>query len=87
MAMWYKPGSLIGQVFIVRYLSFIDPERGEFGGILPRASGAASSIIGGVLRCHCPGLCPEGNIITEGNISTNPPSGGFINDIKYYTES
>jgi hypothetical protein len=24
------------------------------------------------------GLCPEGNIITEGNISTNSPSGGSI---------
>jgi hypothetical protein len=35
---------------------------------------------------NCPeiaGLCPEGNIITEGNISTNPPSGGSINDILY----
>jgi hypothetical protein len=29
------------------------------------------------------GLCPEGNIITEGNISPNPPSGGSINDILY----
>jgi hypothetical protein len=29
------------------------------------------------------GLCPEGNIITEGNISLNPPSGGSINDILY----
>jgi hypothetical protein len=29
------------------------------------------------------GLCPEGNIITEGNISSNPPSGGSINDILY----
>ena len=27
------------------------------------------------------GLCPEGNIITEGNISPNPPSGGSINNI------
>jgi hypothetical protein len=26
-------------------------------------------------------LCPEGNIITEGNISTNHPSGRSINDI------
>ena len=25
----------------------------------------------------------EGNIITEGNISPNPPSGGSINDILY----
>ena len=29
------------------------------------------------------GLCPEGNIITEGNISPNPPSGRSINDILY----
>jgi hypothetical protein len=29
------------------------------------------------------GLWPEGNIITGGNISPNPPSGGFINDILY----
>jgi hypothetical protein len=29
------------------------------------------------------GLCPEGNIDTEGNISTNSPSGGSINDILY----
>ena len=29
------------------------------------------------------GLCPEGNIITEGNISPNSPSGGSINDILY----
>jgi hypothetical protein len=29
------------------------------------------------------GLCPEGNINTEGNISPNPPSGGSINDILY----
>jgi hypothetical protein len=28
-------------------------------------------------------LCPEGNIITEGNISPNPPRGGSINDILY----
>jgi hypothetical protein len=49
----------------VKLLSFIDPERGGIGGILPE------------------GLCPEGNIITEGNISTNPPSGGSINDILY----
>jgi hypothetical protein len=27
------------------------------------------------------GLCPEENIITEGNITQNPPSGGAINDI------
>ena len=29
------------------------------------------------------GNIPEGNIITEGNISPNPPSGGSINDILY----
>ena len=29
------------------------------------------------------GLCPEGNINTEGNISPNPPSGRSINDILY----
>jgi hypothetical protein len=29
------------------------------------------------------GLCPEKNIITEGNITPNPPSGGSINDILY----
>ena len=29
------------------------------------------------------GLCPEENIITEGNITPNPPSEGSINDINY----
>ena len=29
------------------------------------------------------GLKPSGNIITSGNISPNPPSGGSINDILY----
>jgi hypothetical protein len=29
------------------------------------------------------GLCPEGNINTEGNISPNPPSRRSINDILY----
>ena len=29
------------------------------------------------------GACPEGNIIAEGNILPNPPSGGSINDILY----
>jgi hypothetical protein len=53
------------------YLSFIDLERGVFGGILPE------------VMIFPKGLCPEGNIITEGNISTNPPSGGSINDILY----
>jgi hypothetical protein len=28
-------------------------------------------------------IFPEGNIITKGNISLNPPSGGSINDILY----
>ena len=28
-------------------------------------------------------IFPEGNIITEGNISPNLPSGGSINDILY----
>jgi hypothetical protein len=51
------------------YLSFIDPERGGFGGILPE------------VMIFFEGLCPEENIITEGNISTNSPSGGSINDI------
>jgi hypothetical protein len=37
------------------YLSFIDRERGGFGGILPE------------VMIFPEGLCPEGNIITEGN--------------------
>ena len=53
------------------YLSFIDLERGGFGEILPE------------VMIFPEGLCPEGNIITEGNISPNPPSGGSINDILY----
>ena len=52
-------------------LSFIDLERGGFGEILPSVMIFPS------------GLCPEGNIITEGNISPNPPSGGSINDTLY----
>ena len=52
-------------------LSFIDPQRGGFGGILPE------------VMIFPDGLCTEGNIITEGNISTNPASGGSINDILY----
>jgi hypothetical protein len=52
------------------YLSFVDLERGEFGEISPEV-------------IFPKGLCPEGNIITEGNISPNPPSGGSINDILY----
>ena len=51
------------------YLSFIDPERGGFGVIFPE------------VMIFSEGLCPEENIITEGNITPNPPSGGSINDI------
>jgi hypothetical protein len=54
-----------------KLLSFIDLERGGFGEILPE------------VMIFPEGLCPEGNIITEGNISPNPPSGGSINDILY----
>ena len=53
------------------HLSFIDLERGGFGEILPE------------VMIFPEGLCPEGNINTEGNISPNPPSGGSINDILY----
>ena len=52
-------------------LSFIDLERGGFGEILPE------------VMIFPEGLCPEGNINTEGNISPNPPSGGSINYILY----
>jgi hypothetical protein len=38
------------------YLSFIDPERGGFGVIFPEV-------------IFSEGLCPEENIITEGNIA------------------
>ena len=55
----------------VQLLSFIDLERGGFGEILHE------------VMIFPEGLCPEGNIITEGNISPNPPSGGSINDILY----
>ena len=55
----------------MQLLSFIDLERGGFGEILHEVMIFPS------------GLCPEGNIITEGNISPNPPSGGSINDILY----
>jgi hypothetical protein len=55
----------------IEYLSFIDPERGGFGGILSE------------VMIFSEGLCPEGNIITEGNVSTNPPSRGSINYILY----
>ena len=53
------------------YHLYIDLERGGFGEILPE------------VMIFPEGLCPEGNIITEGNISPNPPSGGSINDILY----
>ena len=53
------------------HLSFIDLERGGFCEILPE------------VMIFPEGLCPEGNIITEGNISLNPQSGGSINDILY----
>ena len=53
------------------FLSFIDPERGGFGVIFPE------------VMIFSEGLCPEENIITEGNIPANPPSGGSINDILY----
>jgi hypothetical protein len=49
------------------FLSFIDLEWGGFGEILPEV------MI----------FSPAGNIITEGNISPNPQSGGSINDILY----
>ena len=55
------------------YLSFIDPERGRggFGVIFPE------------VMIFSEGPCSEENIITEGNITPNPPSGGSINDILY----
>ena len=56
---------------VIKHLSFIDLERGGFGEILPE------------VMIFPEGLCPEGNIIIEGNISPNPPSGGSINDILY----
>ena len=55
----------------VEHLSFIDLERGGFGEILPE------------VMIFPEGLCPKGNIITEGNISPNPPGGRSINDILY----
>ncbi len=57
--------------FVYIYLSFIDPERGGFGKILPSA------------MIFPEGACPEGNIITKGNILPNPQSGGSINYILY----
>jgi hypothetical protein len=53
------------------HLSFIDLERGGIGEILPE------------VMIFPEGLCPEGNIITKGNISPNPPSRGSVNDILY----
>jgi hypothetical protein len=44
----------------VSYLSFIDPERGGFGVIFPE------------VMLFSEGLCPEENIITEGNIAESP---------------
>jgi hypothetical protein len=41
----------------MKYLSFIDPERGGFGIIFPE------------VMIFSEGLCPEENIITEGNIA------------------
>ena len=61
MVMWYKFSSLIGQAHCeVQYLSFIDPERGGFGVIFPE------------VMIFSEGLCPEENIITEGNIAESP---------------
>jgi hypothetical protein len=42
------------------YLSFIDPDRGGFGVIFPE------------VMIFSEGLCPEENIITEGNIAESP---------------
>jgi hypothetical protein len=47
---------------------YTDPERGGFGVIFPE------------VMIFSEGLCPEENIITEGNIADSP-SGGSINDI------
>ena len=56
------------------HLSFIDPERGRFGEILPEVMiFNIITEIGNIIA----------NIITEGNISPNPPSEGSINDILY----
>ena len=62
---------MIGLQYTEVLLSFIDLERGGFGEILPE------------VMIFPEGLCPDGNIITEGNISPNPLSGGSINDILY----
>jgi hypothetical protein len=42
------------------YLSFIDLERGGFGVVFPE------------VMIFSEGLCPEENIITEGNIAESP---------------
>jgi hypothetical protein len=47
------------------YLSFIDPERGGFGVIFPE------------VMIFSEELCPEENIITEGNITPNPRAEGL----------
>ena len=53
------------------HLSFINLERGGFGEILPE------------VMIFITRIYPEGNIITEGNISPNPPRSRSINDILY----
>ena len=67
-----KPNEDTFVLNIKEHLSFIDPPLGGFGEILPE-----------VMK-YREGLCTKGIIITEGNISPNPPSGGSINyDILY----
>jgi hypothetical protein len=44
----------------MKYLSFIDQERGGFGLIFPS------------VMIFSEGLCPEENIITKGNIAESP---------------
>ena len=64
---------LLPDVYDMLLLSFIDLERGGFGEILPE-----------VMIFPSRGTLPRSDdIITEGNISPNPPSGGSINDILY----
>jgi hypothetical protein len=53
------------KVSCMEYLSFIDLERGGFGEILPE------------VMIFPEGLCPEGNINTEGNISPNSRAEGL----------
>ena len=52
--------SLVGKQLPEKYLSFIDSERGGFGVIFPE------------VMIFSEGLCPEENIITEGNIAESP---------------